>query len=251
MKILVTGAAGFLGRKLIIPFEEHGYELRLMDIREFDSPHEVIVGDVADLATVRKAVDGVDGIVIAHMAPRSPNAYATTELSLDINVKGTAHLFFAASEAGIKRLVVMSSTGAILGHDVDVWTHDLPPKSRGIYGLTKACQELIAEQFARQFDMQVAALRLGYLLDADLNEDKYGRKVSELNPPHIDLRDIGEVARLCLECPDLGYYEVFHVMGTELSLDEWDTRHTRERLGWQPKYDFSWMRPAKQHWKPK
>jgi len=251
MKVLVTGAAGFLGQGLIVPFQQHDYDLRLMDVREFDSSHEVVIGTVADLPTVQKAVEGVDAIVIAHMAPRSPNAYATTELSFDINVKGTAHLFFAAAEAGIKRVVVISSTGAILGHDPEVWSHELPPKSKGIYGLTKACQEVIAEQYARENEMQVAALRIGYILDADKNEDKYGRKISVLNPPHIDRRDIGEVARLCIECEDLGYYEVFHVMGTELSLDEWDTRHTRERLGWQPKFDFRWMRPAGQHWRPK
>jgi len=250
MKVLVTGAAGFLGQGLIVPFEEHGYELRLLDVREFESPHEVVIGSVADLPTVQKAVEGVDAIVIAHMAPRTPNAYANTEVSFDINVKGTAHLFFAAAEAGIKRAVVMSSTSAVSAHKGDPWTHDLTPKSKGIYGLTKACQEVIAEQYARTAGMQVAALRLGYILDADANEDKYGRKINEINVPHVDRRDIGEVARLCIECEDLAYFEAFHVMGSPLALDEWDVRHTCERLNWKPKYDFTWLKPCTGRWRP-
>ncbi len=251
MKVLVTGAAGYLCGGLIVPFEEAGHELRLMDVKSFSSPHEVVVGSVADLNVVREAVEGVDAVVIAHMAPRDPNAYATTEVSFDVNVKGTANIFFAAVEADVRRAVLISSTGAILGHDVDVWTHDLPPKSRGIYGLTKACQEVIAEQFARQFEMQVGALRVGYIMDADTMVDKYGRKVTELNTPLTDRRDIGEVARLCLEKADLDYYEVFHVMSTDLSMDEWDVRHTCERLDWQPKYDFKWLKPSKTRWRPK
>jgi len=41
MKILITGAGGYLGRHMIEPFERSGHELRLMDVRTFDSGYRV------------------------------------------------------------------------------------------------------------------------------------------------------------------------------------------------------------------
>ena len=99
MRTLITGAAGFLGQGLVGAFEQgETCVLRLMDVRPFASRHEVVVGSVADLACVRAAMRGVDAMVLAHMAPRSPDAYAEPPVCFDINVKGTANLFFAAQE---------------------------------------------------------------------------------------------------------------------------------------------------------
>ena len=248
MRILITGAGGFLGQGLVVPFEEAGgYALRLMDVRPFDSRHEVVVGDVADLAAVQAAVRGMEALIIAHMAPRTPNAYEAPPACFDINVKGTANLFHAAQAEGIKRVVLVSSQGAISGHaGLQTYPHDLPPRNKGgLYGLTKALQEVIAEQYAREHGMAVAALRVGYIVDGEKNVDKYGKTIAERAPPDADRRDIGEVARLCLECPDLTY-ETFTVMSTAESMDLWDVRYTCQRLAWKPKYDFSWLRPQSQ-----
>jgi len=244
MKVLVTGAAGHLGRGIVVPFEEHGYALRLMDVTPMQSTHEVITGDVADLNSVRDAVGGVDAVVIAHMAPTRPNAYDTPTVPFDANVKGTANLFFAAAEAGIERVVLVSSTAAITGHDLDRYPHDLLPKTltgeKGLYALTKGLQEVIAEHFHRQHGIRVAVLRPAYIIDADTMTDKAGRTIPHYMDHLVDRRDIGEAARLALECPDLGY-EAFNLMGTVEALEKWDVRYTCERLGWKPKYDFQWL----------
>ncbi|MFA4945414.1 MAG: NAD(P)-dependent oxidoreductase [Lentisphaeria bacterium] len=243
MKILITGAAGFLGKGLVVPFEQHGQALRLMDVVPFTSPHEVVVGDVADAAAVGKAVAGVDGIVIAHMAPRGENNanYSTPEMAFNINVKGTANLFHAARWHGVKKVVVISSTSAIKDHRRDVMPHDLPIRAGdGYYGLSKACQEVIAEQFAREHGLQVACLRVGHILDGDRNVDKYGQAIAERNILDTDRRDIGEVARLCLECPDLTF-ETFNVMSVPEAMAAWDVNYTCTRLNWKPAHDFSWL----------
>ncbi len=241
MRVLITGAAGYLGRGLRKPFETSAYQLRLMDIVPAESPHENIVGDVAQLDSVRKAVAGVDAMIIAHMAPRNPDAYVNPMLSFDINVKGTANLFFAAAEAGVKRVVLISSTGVSVGYPNAGWggeiPHTAPPKSKGMYGLTKALQEVIAEQYSREFGMSVSALRVGYIMDEEGMKDKYGKQVKEFSPLLTDRRDIGEVARLCLERPDIKY-EVFNVMSTDDSLKIYDVQHTADFLKWKPQYAF-------------
>ncbi|MBN2581499.1 MAG: NAD(P)-dependent oxidoreductase, partial [Planctomycetes bacterium] len=176
MKVLVTGAGGFLGRGLIVPFESK-HTLRLMDVVDWPTPHEKIVGDVADLETCRRAVQGMDAIVIAHMASRQAGAYEAPTVAFDVNVKGTANLFFAAAEQGIRRVVLISTGGVVGAYKGSFLSRDLPLKAVSLYGLTKALQEIVAEQYHREFGFQVAVLRLGYILSADDHDnvvDKYG-----------------------------------------------------------------------------
>lgn len=246
MKVLVTGAAGFLGRGLIVPFEGV-HTLRLMDVTGFEpSEHECLVGSVADLETCRRAVEGADAIVIAHMASRQAGAYETPEVPFDVNVRGTANLFFAAAEQGIRRVVLVSSTGVVGCHEREAkrfLDRDLPMRSRGIYGLTKICQETIAEQYHRTEGFEVACLRVGYIVDGDLCQDKYGKPFSERNWQLSDRRDIGSAALAAVELPDLAW-ETFYVMSTDESMARCDTRYTRERLGWMPKHTFKHLPPS-------
>ncbi len=250
MQVLITGAAGCLGRGIIRPFEEHGHALRLMDVADFEHPeHEVVVGDVSDLATVRRAVRGVDALVIGHMASRQAGAYQTPGVPFDANVKGTANLLFAAVEHGIGRVVLISTPGAILGYhglkEAEFFGRDLPiGGGRGIYGLTKACQELIARHYHTVHGVRCAVLRVGCIVEVDGRTvtDKYGRTHRERGLALVSNEDIGEVARLALELPDLAW-EVFYAIGTPEAPRKYDVAYTRERLGWTPRHDFTWMPP--------
>lgn len=246
MLILVTGAGGFLGRGMIAPLAHGGHRLRLLDVAPVaaEPPHEAVQADVADAEAVQRAMHGVDAVVIAHMAPRGPDNvnYQSPALPMAINVGGTANLFHAAQRAGVRRAVVISSTAAVEGAGpLDADPAALPLRTTaGWYGLGKAMQEQIGEHFARTAGMQVACLRVGYVLDGDANRDKYGRAVRERNFMDTDRRDIGEVARLCLERDDLGY-AVLNVMSTRESLTRAGVARTCARLGWTPRYDFSWL----------
>jgi len=252
VKVLITGAAGYLGRGIYLPFvapEVKGrYELRLMDVAPFENPpHECVVGSVADLETVRRAVKGCQGIVIAHMASRQAKSYETPVVPFDANVKGTANLFFAAVEEGIKRVALVSSTGVVAASGVvdpdkgpGKYDRRSPIRSKGIYGITKVCQEAIAEQYSREHGIGVGVLRIGCVMDGDTMIDKYGRQHHTRGMTLSDRRDIGEVARLCLEDPKLGY-EVFYVMSTPESFKFYDIEYTCKRLNWKPKYDFMWL----------
>jgi nucleoside-diphosphate-sugar epimerase len=241
MKVLITGGAGFLGRGMVAAFDAK-HPLRLMDLCPWGSSHEVVAGDVADLDQVRHATEGVDGIVIAHMAGRpggGPLDYDSPPTAFDANVKGTANLLFAAAERNIRRVVLISSAGGVGAYTEEGFrSHDHPPKSKSLYGLTKVLQEIVAEHFSRVHGIGVAVLRVGYIVDADALNDKYDRKVRQYGRGLIDRRDIGEAARLALELPDLEY-ETFFVFGTKAAEEHFDVEHTRRRLGWTPRFDFS------------
>ena len=195
MKILITGAGGYLGAGLLQSLAgEH--ELRVMDIRAFDTTHQLFVGDVTDFNCVRQAVSGMDAVVIAHMASRQPGTYDTPTLPFDINVKGTANLFAAAVEQGITRIVLISSTGTLHGYPPSQFkTRDMPMKGNDLYTLSKVCQEVIAEQYQRMHQLSVSVLRIGWVMDSATMIDKYGTTRTEYSYEYTDPRDIGAVCR--------------------------------------------------------
>jgi uronate dehydrogenase len=239
MKVLVTGAGGFLGRGLVVPFEGK-CDLRLMDVVDWQTPHEKLIGSVADLDTVLKAVEGVDALVLAHMASRQTGSYDTPVAPYDANVKGTANLFFAAAKFGIKRVSLISSSGVVGWYQQTgkFLARDLPPRGPGIYSHTKICQEAIAQQYHHEFGIGVAAIRPAYITDMDSAKDKYGKQAHECNWQFVDRRDIGEIARLAILLPDLGF-EVFYALSTPMAVKHADMEYTYKRLNWKPKYDFS------------
>ncbi len=68
MRILVTGAAGYLGQRMVKPFTEK-HDVRLMDVNDWDAPGEKIIGSVTDLATCQQAMEGMDAMIIASLRP--------------------------------------------------------------------------------------------------------------------------------------------------------------------------------------
>ena len=240
MKILVTGAGGYLGRGMIAPLVAAGHTLRLMDVVPFESPHEVVVGDVSDLEACRRALAGQDAVVIAHMAPNRPEVYATPVMPFDINVKGTANLFAAAVELGVRKVVLISSI-SVVWHSLgagEFLRRDLPLQACQTYGLTKVCQEVVAEYYHRMHGIAVAMLRPAYITDADTLLDKYNRQQRTVNWQYIDRRDIGLAAACALQLADLGC-EAFYLLGHRDGEKHADVAHTRQRLGWVPAHDFS------------
>ena len=239
MKLLITGACGFLGAGLVEALQSR-HELRLLDVVKRDTAHALMVGDVSDYEVCRRAADGMDAMVIAHMAPNRPEVYGTPTMPFDVNVKGTANLFAAGVEKGIRR-VVLISTGGVLGPrhpEGELLRADMPAQPASMYCLSKTCQEVIAEYYHRTQGVAVAMLRPAYITDADTLVDKYGTKRPSVNWQFIDRRDIGAAADCALRLPDLGC-EVFWVLGHRDCVNHVDMEPTYRRLGWKPAHDFS------------
>ena len=240
MKVLVSGAMGFLGQGLTHALEPH-HELRLLDVVEQPTEHELIVGSVSDFALCQRAMRGVDAVVIGHMAPRDAGLYDTPNVPFEVNVAGTVNLYRAAIESGVRRAILISSITVVKGHqDAGTYlTRDLAPMcTTHPYGLTKMCQESIAHQFHLFEDMATAILRPAYITDADQKLDKYGRDAIEANWQYIDRRDVGKAAHRALTVPDLGC-EIFYVMGHPDVTRYAEMEPTRTRLRWTPDHPFT------------
>jgi len=243
--VLVTGSAGFLGQALVATLAEAGIKVRGLDVVQGPNltsglPVESMVGDVSDADVVARACEGVDALVIAHMAPNRPGVYASATLPFDINVKGAALLFEQAVRQGIRRVVLISSIAVVDGYRSENirLTLALPARPISPYGLTKACQEEIANYHHRVAGLSVAILRPAYVTDADTLTDKYGRHRPTVNWQCVDRRDVAGATLAALRAPELksGCY---YIHGHPDAVNKLETGPTVEELGWAPKYDFS------------
>lgn len=145
MKVLATGASGFLGRAVVRALQDAGHEVRTLQRRPSGVPGaEDRLGSVTDPDATASAVDGVDAVV--HLAAKVSLAGDPGEFHA-VNVEGTRTLLDAAVAAGVSRVVHVSSPSvAHAGHalaGVGAEPAD-PAGARGEYARTKAEAELLA-----------------------------------------------------------------------------------------------------------
>jgi len=175
-KVLMIGAAGGIGRK-IVPLLSPSFDLFLADRKsEVMDGQDVRALDITNLDEVRAAMRGMDAVV--HLAIASQCDYITdranflrdqgedylrfNEAMIDVNVRGTYHVFEAAREAGVKRVIFISSLTIYLGQPRYEAVHDdLPPRPSNIYAVTKLWGEQLGEYFSRRDGTTVYCLRYG------------------------------------------------------------------------------------------
>src|SRR3989441_7237574 len=130
VKVLVTGAAGFIGGHLVDMLVERGDEVRALVQPGGDTSHlrtltgiEIMQGDLTDAASLKCAVRGVECVynVAAKTGP-----WGLEEVYRAVNVQGLADLIHAAMDAGVQRIVHTSSI-TVYGHHLHgIVTEDYP-----------------------------------------------------------------------------------------------------------------------------
>jgi nucleoside-diphosphate-sugar epimerase len=238
-KLLITGAAGYLGRALCDVLADD-FELLRMDVTASPGRGEMITGSVCDRELLDAACARADALVLAHMAPNRSAAYDWPDLCMDINVKGVALALEAAVRHGIKRVVLISSVSVVWGHVLDktFLGRDLAPCPVDLYGMTKVLQENTARFYSQRKGLEIAVLRPAYILREDSLVNKYGESSSNVTWQCIDPRDIARAVRGALQAEELGY-EVFHVMAGPDAERHADIAFTQQRLNWIPEHRFS------------
>lgn len=220
MKVLVTGASGFVGAHSAAALQEAGHELRLL-VRDRDKAArvgaavglrdpELVVGDVMDAASVRRALEGCDGVLHAAGSVSVERKHAARALA--VNTAGAEHVLRAAVELGLAPVVHVSSTSA-LAFGVEPLGPDAPVVEGTGYAASKAAAEIVARELqgaGAPVHITYPAGIIGPAAGEALGETSRGMAsfvAGGLLPTRraslsvIDVRDVAEVHRRLFEGP--------------------------------------------------
>jgi nucleoside-diphosphate-sugar epimerase len=165
-RVLVTGAAGFIGQHVCRALVTRGSHTRAL-VR--NSARGVVTGaqpfvtaDVTDRTALRAALRGVDAVVhLAAYAHDARSRDATSEYRR-VNVDGTAALLDEAIHAGVRRFIFVSSVKAVgesTPRDI-TWTESVEPTPSTDYGATKLAAEQLVRDAVLTNGLSAAVLRL-------------------------------------------------------------------------------------------
>jgi nucleoside-diphosphate-sugar epimerase len=168
MTVLITGATGRVGSRLVPRLLDHGETVRVLardPVRAellVDHGAEVVEGDLHDAAVVSSALDGIDAAVHLAAAFRG----VPDEEAVAVNRDATVGFGRACVAAGVKRLV-FASTNLVYGsgHGRPARENDepAPDGSWGIYPETKAAAERILQGLHRNAGLDLRVLRLAFV----------------------------------------------------------------------------------------
>ncbi len=200
MKVLITGAAGRIGRTLAEGLAS-AHQLRLADLRPNHSPDaDWIECDVTDAGAAARAVEGMDAVI--HLAGH-PNS-TDWNVVQSLNVGGTLAMLRAASAAGARRFLLASSIHVCGLHPADVpLSGDLAPLPDGPYGLSKLQTEILARYFATMHGLTAIAMRICSFRPEPTNARELATWISPA--------DMVRLASACLTAEVEGYHEIWGV----------------------------------------
>lgn len=226
-RLLLTGAAGGLGRALRGRLGALTRTLRLSDIT---GAHEAtdaapntewIKCDLADGAAVHELLRGVDAVI--HLGAVSVDA--PFEPIMQANILGVFHVYEAARRHGVKRIVFASSN-----HTIGFYRQDqridanVPTRPDSYYGISKVFGEQLARFYFDRYGIETVCLRIG----SSFEEPKDRRMLITW----LSFDDLFELVRRALVTPDVGHTIVY---GASANRDSWWDNTQAAHLQWQPR----------------
>ncbi len=223
-RVVVTGGSGKAGRAVVADLAEHGYDVVDVDVAAPGDPDApTLVADLTDLGSAFEALAGAAAVVHLAAIP-APNILPDGE-TFAVNTLSTYHVFSAAAQLGIER-VVWASSETLIGlpfsrerpryAPIDE-EHPRLPESH--YALSKLAGEAVGEQFARWTGVPHVALRISNIMEPP----DYERFPGFWDDPalrawnlwgYVDARDVAQACRLALEA-DVGGAPAFIVAAAD------------------------------------
>ena len=165
MRILVTGADGFIGSHLVEELVKRGFQVKAFVLynsfnswgwldtlpKDIKDNLEIFSGDIRDPYGVKNAMQGCD--IVLHLAAliAIPYSYHSPETYVDTNIKGTLNILQAARELNIKH-VVHTSTSEVYGTARFVpITEEHPLQGQSPYSASKIGADQLAYSFYASF----------------------------------------------------------------------------------------------------
>ncbi len=173
MKVLVTGADGFIGSHLVESLLEKGYDVKAFTYynsfntwgwldslpKEKLNEIEIFAGDIRDPNGVYEAMKGSQKVFHLAALIAIPFSYHSPDSYVDTNIKGTLNVLQAAKKLGTSRVLV-TSTSEVYGTAQYVPIDEKHPfQGQSPYSATKIGADRLAESFYRSFDMPISIVR--------------------------------------------------------------------------------------------
>ncbi|MFD3482206.1 NAD-dependent epimerase/dehydratase family protein [Streptomyces sp. NPDC058665] len=223
-RVMVTGAAGRIGRAVLTLLAERGIETNALVLEDPGdlTARRVVTGDAGDATAVRDALDGADAVI--HLAAVPSPLHLTGREVFGGNTLATFTVLEEAGRAGVRRTALASSYG-VTGLP---WTDDpdphpaylpldeaTPSQVADAYGLSKQTDELTARMMARRHSMSVICLRYPYVGGFDERLPAHAARLTE-DPAagardlwtYLETRDAARAALLALDVPGPGAHAV-------------------------------------------
>jgi uronate dehydrogenase len=222
-RLLLTGAAGGLGRVLRPRLKPWCTLLRLSDIADLGSAAS---GEELQPAALEKAdqvhalLDGVDAVV--HLGGVSVEG--PFEPILQANIVGAYNLYEAAREHGVKRIVFASSNHVTGFYRQDeVVDPSMPMRPDGHYGLSKAFGENLAQFYFDRYGLETVSLRIG----SSFPEPKDRRMLATW----LSYDDLERLVVASLTAPLVGHSVIY---GMSDNTTTWWDNTAAKHIGYRP-----------------
>jgi uronate dehydrogenase len=222
-RLLLTGAAGGLGKELRPRLRRRCSLLRVSDIAAMAAAgegEEVVQVPLEDRAGVDALVQGMDAIVhLGGISTEQP-----FDAIVQANIIGTYNVYEAARRHGVRRIVFASSNHVTGFYRQDeVIDATMPKRPDGYYGLSKAFGEDLARFYFDRYGIETVCLRIG----SSFPEPKDRRMLATW----LSYDDLERLVVASLTAPVAGHSIVFGM--SDNTTTWWDNTHARH-IGFRP-----------------
>lgn len=225
MRVLITGAAGRIGRTLVRGLKDR-HQLRGHDRVPIPELDDVVISDLTDFPAILRATKGMEAVI--HLGGRA-GGNDWQEIH-DSNILGTYHVFEACRQNGVRRVVYASRAGVLSQYPKSITrTVDMLPTPIGHYTVSKVFGEALAYSYAHQYDMEFVCVRIGnFKLERDKPE----------HPHHLSHGDCIRLFEQAIAHPGVKFAIVFGVSASNWPL--YDLEHGRRVIGYEPQ-DYAFI----------
>ena len=238
-RLLLTGAAGGLGRELRPRLRPRCTMLRVSDVAAMDpaaATEEVVQAALEDRAAVQALLQGIDAVVhLGGISTEQP-----FDAILQANIVGAYNLYEAARQHGVKRIVFASSNHVTGFYRQDeVIDATMPVRPDGYYGLSKAFGENLSRFYFDRYGIETVCLRIG----SSFPEPKDRRMLATW----LSYDDLERLVVASLTAPVVGHSIVFGM--SDNTTTWWDNTAARH-VGFRPKDSSEPFRAAREAAQP-